>query len=32
MAEFLDVGWTLLNALAIIVTLGWITRYFLKKR
>ncbi|WP_192875269.1 FeoB-associated Cys-rich membrane protein [Trichococcus alkaliphilus] len=32
MAEFLDAGGTLLNALAIIAILGWIIRYFFKKR
>jgi hypothetical protein len=32
MTEFFDAGWTLVSALAIIAILGWIIRYFFKKR
>ena len=32
MIEVFDAGWTLVSALAIIVILGWIIRYFLKKK
>ncbi|CZQ97641.1 Hypothetical protein TFLO_2231 [Trichococcus flocculiformis] len=32
MMEIFDAGWTLVSALAIIVILGWIIRYFFKKR
>jgi flagellar biogenesis protein FliO len=32
MMEVFDAGWTLVSALAIIAILGWIIRYFLKKR
>ena len=32
MMEIFDAGLTLVSALAIIVILGWIIRYFFKKR
>ena len=32
MIEVFDAVWTLVSALAFIAILGWIIRYFLKKR